>query len=50
VRDESKIRFWHDVWCGDQPLRATFLELFSIESCKEVWVADHVQLSNRNLQ
>jgi hypothetical protein len=30
VGNGLKIRFWHDLWCGDQPLKVTFSELFSI--------------------
>jgi hypothetical protein len=26
VGDNSKIRFWHDVWCGDQALKIGFLD------------------------
>jgi hypothetical protein len=25
VRDGSKIRFWHDQWCGDVALKEAFL-------------------------
>jgi hypothetical protein len=39
--DGSKIKFWHDLWCGDQPLKGPFMELFSITRYKEVWVANH---------
>jgi hypothetical protein len=35
VRDGTMIRFWHDLWCGDQPLKEYFPELFSIAYCKE---------------
>jgi len=35
VDDESKIRFWHDAWCGDQPLKEAFLVLFGIAHCME---------------
>jgi hypothetical protein len=28
--DGSKIRFGHDVWCGDQTLKVAFPKLFSI--------------------
>jgi hypothetical protein len=48
VGDGTKIRFWHDLWCGDQPLKESFSELFSIACCKEAWVADHLQFSNGN--
>jgi hypothetical protein len=44
------IRFWRDLWCGDQLSKDTFLECFSIAICKEAWVADHVKFSNGNLQ
>jgi hypothetical protein len=30
VGDGSKIRFWHDKWCGDQVLKDIFLDLYSI--------------------
>jgi hypothetical protein len=36
--------------CGDLPLKATFPKLFSIVSCMEAWVEDHVQFSNGNFQ
>ena len=26
----SQIQFWHDNWCGDQPLKLLFLVLFEI--------------------
>jgi hypothetical protein len=42
VGDGSKIRFWYDVWCGDQALKITFLDLFSIVHFKEVGVANHL--------
>jgi len=42
VEDGSKKRFWNDVWCGDQPLKFSFSELFTIVCNKDVWVADHV--------
>jgi hypothetical protein len=41
--DGSKIRFQHDLWCVDHPLKATFLELISIVRCKEALVVNHVQ-------
>jgi hypothetical protein len=43
VRDGSKTRFWYDVWHGDQTLKATFSDLFSISRFKEALVADHLQ-------
>ena len=28
VGDWSKIQFWHDIWCGDHPLKEALMELF----------------------
>jgi hypothetical protein len=33
--DGSKIKFWHNVWCGDQTVKVVFPELFSISRFKE---------------
>jgi hypothetical protein len=49
VGDGSNIRFWHDVWCGNQPMKEAFPE-FSIAHCKEAWVADNMQFSNDVIQ
>jgi hypothetical protein len=35
--DGTKVHFWHDVWCLDQPLKLSFLELFTIACCKDAW-------------
>jgi hypothetical protein len=48
--DGTKIRFEYDLWCGDQPLKESFLELFIIARCKEAWVTDNLQFSNGNIQ
>jgi hypothetical protein len=37
----SKVRFWHDVWCSDQPLKHVFPSLFSIARYKEAWVKEN---------
>jgi len=29
VGDDSKVSFWHDLWCGDKALKEGFLELYS---------------------
>jgi hypothetical protein len=50
VGNKTKIRLWHDLWRGDQPLGGTFSELFSIACCKEVCMTDNLQFSNEHLQ
>ena len=48
VGDGSRLRFWHDVWCGDLPLRSQFPSLFQFARLPEARVADlcHFQVSN----
>jgi hypothetical protein len=46
VGDGSEIRFWRNVWCGDQTLKVAFLMLFSIARFKEASMAHHLQFSN----
>jgi hypothetical protein len=50
VGDGTNIRFWHDLWHEDQPLKESFLELFTIVCCKEAWVAYSMQFFNGNIQ
>lgn len=46
--DRFKFRLCHDLWCGNQPLKANFSE-FSIACCKEASVVEHVQFINNTL-
>jgi hypothetical protein len=48
--DDTKIRFWDDVWCGDRPLKVAFPGLFNIASFKEASIADNVERSNGAIQ
>jgi hypothetical protein len=50
VGDGSRIRFWHDIWCGEQPLKEAFPDFFQIASNKEAWVKDHLQMVNNVIQ
>ena len=43
VGDGSRIKFWHDSWCGDQPLRDKFPVLFRLARNQEATVADHLR-------
>lgn len=35
-----------DLWCGEQPLKFSFPELFTIAHCKDALVADCMQFWN----
>jgi hypothetical protein len=37
----SKILFWHDTWCENQPLKHAFRSLYHIARHKEAWVKDN---------
>jgi hypothetical protein len=50
VGDGPKVNFWHDVWCGVQPLKMSYLDLFSITRYKDAWGADHMQFLNGSTQ
>jgi hypothetical protein len=41
VGDGFTVRFWHDLWCGEKPLKFFFPKLFTIARCKDAWVVDY---------
>jgi hypothetical protein len=43
VRNGFQISFWHDKWCGDVALKATFPFLFGIACVKNASVAEHLE-------
>ena len=44
--DGSKIKFWHDVWCGEKAFKEAFLILYSIACVKDAFFAVHMELSS----
>ena len=38
--------FWHDVWCGEIPLKNLFPELLLIARGKDAWVEENMQRQN----
>jgi hypothetical protein len=34
VSDGSKVGLWHDVWCGEQPFKISYLHTYNITRCK----------------
>jgi hypothetical protein len=49
VGDGSQISFWQDIWCGDQLLKVSYLELYRIARNKEAWVNDNMQILNEEV-
>ena len=48
VGDGSRVLFWHDVWCGELPLKILFLALFSIACAKEAWVEENMDITHNS--
>jgi hypothetical protein len=49
VGDKSKVSFWHDIWCGNQQLKISYPDLFSIARSKDAWVVDNMQFRDKNI-
>jgi hypothetical protein len=49
IENGSKVLFWHDVWCGEIPLKTLFPELFLIASGKDAWVEENMQRQNSTI-
>ena len=46
VGNGTRVKFWHDIWCGNCPLKVTFSELLSFKSVKDSSIANVLCLSN----
>jgi hypothetical protein len=46
IGNGSKVQFWHDLWCGEIPLKILFPELFLIARGKDAWVEENMQRQN----
>jgi len=44
VGDGSHISFWHDLWCGDRPLKLCYLALYTIACSPDAWVVDNLSV------
>jgi hypothetical protein len=42
VGDGYRIKFWHDVWCGENALKSSFPELYAIAHEKETLVSNYL--------
>jgi hypothetical protein len=45
----SRIKFWHAPWCGDQPLKLSFPELYSLAKYPEATVAESMQFQGSSI-
>jgi hypothetical protein len=50
VQDGTRIRFWHDLWCGNTVLKDAFLVLFGIARSNDASVAANVELLGSSIQ
>jgi hypothetical protein len=44
VGDGYHVRFWHDMWCGDRPLKLCYPVLFSFARFQDAWVVDNLSV------
>jgi hypothetical protein len=44
VGEGSHIRFWHDLWCGNRPLKLCYPVLYSIAHFPDAWVVDNLSV------
>ena len=44
--DGSRVLFWHDVWCGELPLKILFPNLFNIACAEEAWVEENMDIAH----
>jgi hypothetical protein len=49
VGDGSRIKFWHVPWCGDQPLKLSFPELYSLARYPEATVAESMRFQGSSI-
>ena len=47
--DGSRIHFWDDVWCVEEPLRVAFPELYCIACIKVAAVAEYIQFQGESV-
>ena len=40
VGNGRRIKFWKDIWCGDEPLCVSFPSLYALAVFKDAWVKD----------
>ena len=45
----ERVKFWHDQWCGDLPLKGAFPDLFSIAAYKDAAAANLMSVRNGKL-
>jgi len=50
VGDGSKVRFLHDLWCGDKTVKEAFHDLYGIACAKNASVVAHLELSGGSNQ
>jgi hypothetical protein len=42
VGDGYHVRFWHDSWCGDRPLKLCYPILYTLTRFPDAWVVDNL--------
>jgi hypothetical protein len=50
VGDGSKVKFWHDLWCGHMALKDAYPILFDIASAKNALIESHMDFYGGAIQ
>nr|GFA50809.1 hypothetical protein [Tanacetum cinerariifolium]GFA51817.1 hypothetical protein [Tanacetum cinerariifolium] len=46
IGNGASIRFWDDIWCGNQPFKLQFPRIYQLESVKDCFIADRIGISD----
>lgn len=46
MSNRSKVKFWHDVWCGDSALKENYPQVYDLARMKEASIANLLISSN----
>jgi hypothetical protein len=44
VGDGYQDPFWHDLWCGDRPLKLGYPVLYTLARFQDAWVVDNLSV------
>lgn len=46
VGNIMKVKFWHNVWCGDRALKEVYLQVYGLARRKETSITDLLIITN----
>ena len=49
VGDDTRVKFWKHMWCGDCTLKEAFLEIYCLSRARDALVAEVMGWSGRKI-